>query len=63
MVFPSNGLGAMSSGESPVRADRVAAVVATLEDRREQFGSGYLVSGRLVVTAEHCTRDKVTGLM
>ena len=36
-------------------------VAATLRDEREQVGSGYLVSGRLVLTAEHCTRDKVTG--
>ena len=32
-----------------------------LPDGREQLGSGYLVSGRLVLTAEHCIRDKVTG--
>jgi spore maturation protein SpmB len=48
-------------GASPVRVDRVVAVAATLRDRREQTGSGYLVSGRLVLTAEHCTRDKSTG--
>src|SRR5215472_9486067 len=51
----------MASGGSSVRVDRVVAVVATLRDRREQLGSGYLTSGRLVLTAEHCTRDKVTG--
>ena len=51
----------MSSGGSSVRVDRVVAVVATLRDGREQLGSGYLTSGRLVLTAEHCTRDKVTG--
>ena len=51
----------MSSGESSVPVDRVVAVAATLRDGREQFGSGYLVGGRLVLTAEHCTRDKVTG--
>ena len=51
----------MSSGGSSIRVDRVAAVAATLRDGREQLGSGYLVSGRLVLTAEHCTRDKVTG--
>ena len=51
----------MSSGGSSVRVDRVVAVAATLRDGREQLGSGYLISGRLVLTAEHCTRDKVTG--
>jgi Trypsin-like peptidase domain len=49
------------SGGSPVRVDRVVAVAATLRDGRDQVGSGYLVSGRLALTAEHCTRDKVTG--
>ncbi len=51
----------MSSGQSMVRVDRVVAVAATLQDGREQLGSGYLVTGRLVLTAEHCTRDKATG--
>src|SRR5690348_14349752 len=51
----------MPSGGSSVRVDRVVAVVATLQDGREQFGSGYLVSDRLVLTAEHCTRDNATG--
>ena len=51
----------MSPGGSSVRVDRVVAVAATLRDGREQLGSGYLVSGRLVLTAEHCTRDKATG--
>ena len=51
----------MSSGGSSVRVDRVVAVAAALRDGREQFGSGYLISGRLVLTAEHCTRDKATG--
>ena len=51
----------MSPSGSPVRVDRVVAVAATLGDGREQLGSGYLISGRLVLTAEHCTRDKVTG--
>src|SRR6266487_4773254 len=54
-------MGGMSSGGSPVRVDRVVAVVAALQDGREQIGSGYLVGGRLVLTAEHCTRDQVTG--
>lgn len=51
----------MSSVGSPVRVDRVVAVVATLRDGQEQLGSGYLVSGRLVLTVEHCTRAKRTG--
>ena len=46
---------------SSVPVDRVVAVTATLRDGREQVGSGYLVTGRLVLTAEHCTRDRVTG--
>ena len=45
---------------SSVRVDRVVAVVATLRDGREQLGSGYLTGGRLVLTAEHCTCNKVT---
>jgi hypothetical protein len=51
----------MASGGLAVRVDRVVAVVATLRDGREQLGSGYLTGGRLVLTAEHCTHDKVTG--
>ena len=35
-------------------------MAATLRDGREQLGSGYLVNGRLVLTAEHCTSDKIT---
>jgi hypothetical protein len=54
-------MGGMTSGGSSVPVDRVVAVVATLRDGREQLGSGYLTSGRRVLTAEHCTRDKVTG--
>ena len=50
----------MPSEGSSVRVDRVVAVAATLRDGREQLGSGYLISGRLVLTAEHCTRDKAT---
>ena len=51
----------MPPSGSSVRVDRVVAVVAALRDGREQLGSGYLVTGRLVLTAEHCTRDKATG--
>ena len=51
----------MPSGGSSVPVDRVVAVTAILRDGREQLGSGYLVSGRLVLTTEHCTRDKATG--
>ena len=51
----------MSSGGSSVQVDRVVAVAAALRDGREQLGSGYLISGRRVLTAEHCTRDKATG--
>jgi len=51
----------MSPGGSSVPVDRIVAVVATLKGGREQVGSGYLVSGRLVLTAEHCTRDKGQG--
>ena len=42
-----------------MRLDRVVAVVAELAGNREQFGSGFLVGGRVVLTAEHCTRDKL----
>src|ERR1039457_5541493 len=54
-------MGGMSASGSPVMMDRVVAVVATLRDGREQLGSDYLVTSRLVLTAEHCTRNKVTG--
>jgi hypothetical protein len=54
-------MGGMSPGGSSVPVDRVVAVVAALRDGREQLGSGYLITGRLVLTAEHCTRDMVTG--
>ena len=40
---------------------RVVAVVLALSGGRLQVGTGYLVSRRLVLTAEHCTRDKVHG--
>ncbi|MFE7782978.1 trypsin-like peptidase domain-containing protein [Streptomyces nigrescens] len=37
------------------------AVIATLPGGREQIGSGFLVQGRQVLTAAHCTHDKKTG--
>ena len=40
---------------------RVVAVVAVLADGGFQVGTGYLITGRRVLTAEHCTRDKRTG--
>ncbi len=50
-----------SPAESGVALSRVVAVVATLADGREQVGTGYLVTSRLVLTARHCTRDKTSG--
>lgn len=44
-----------------VALDRVVAVQATWPDGHSTFGSGFLVHGRLVLTAAHCIRDKVTG--
>ncbi|WP_433296042.1 trypsin-like peptidase domain-containing protein [Actinoplanes sp. CA-030573] len=46
---------------SGVPLSRVVAVLAELGQGRVQIGSGYLVRDRLVITAEHCTRDKTTG--
>src|SRR6266545_6641488 len=46
-------------GSAPSVA-RVVAVVIDLPDGRQQVGSGYLVGPRLVLTAEHCTRDRRT---
>ena len=50
----------MTAGWAVAR-ERVVAVVASLPSGRTQVGTGYLVTGCLVVTAEHCTRDKITG--
>ena len=44
-----------------VPADRVVAVLAELASGRVQWGSGFLVSGGLVLTAWHCTVDKDSG--
>ncbi|MEU4428456.1 trypsin-like peptidase domain-containing protein [Actinoplanes sp. NPDC024001] len=41
--------------------ERVVAVLAELPGGLTQIGSGYLVRPGVVVTAEHCTRDKKTG--
>ncbi len=45
-----------------IPADRVMAVVASLDTGQVQIGSGYLVTERLVLTASHCAMDKKTGL-
>ncbi len=44
-----------------IPADRVMAVVASLDTGQVQIGSGYLVTERLVLTASHCAMDKKTG--
>lgn len=44
-----------------VPLERVTAVLATWSDGSEKTGSGFLISGRLVLTAAHCVRDKMTG--
>ena len=49
-VNPANPVG--------IHTDRVVAVVAKLANGKRQVGSGYIVADRLVLTAEHCTRDK-----
>ena len=50
----------MPGAKLGVARGRVVAVVATLPGGRQQLGSGYLVGDRLVLTAEHCTRDKLS---
>ena len=44
-----------------IARDRIIAVVVELQDGREQVGSGFLLDGRLVLTAKHCTHDMITG--
>ena len=44
-----------------IPVDRVVAVVLDLGSEGNQVGTGYLVAERMVLTAEHCTRDKKTG--
>jgi hypothetical protein len=49
------------AGAGPgIAVDRVVAVLSTLESGLRQVGTGYIVSSRLVLTASHCTRDKLT---
>jgi len=43
-----------------VPTDRVVAIIARLSSGKYQIGSGYLVAPDKVLTAEHCTRDKLT---
>ncbi|WP_330254203.1 trypsin-like peptidase domain-containing protein [Nocardia sp. NBC_00565] len=52
---------ASKSDSSAVRLDHVVAVVVSLPGNRSQVGSGFLIAPRLVVTARHCTRNKLTG--
>jgi WD40 repeat protein len=47
-----------STGKGGILVKQVVAIEATLENGRVQIGSGYLVDQRVVLTAEHCTRDK-----
>lgn len=51
----------MLSVDAGIPLTRVVAVVATLPCGQQQVGSGYLVGGRQVLTAAHCTHDKKTG--
>jgi hypothetical protein len=44
-----------------IPSDRVVAVVASLDTGLVQVGSGYLVTGRRVLTARHCAEDQRTG--
>jgi hypothetical protein len=49
------------AGQTGVELDRMVAVMATWADRHAEVGSGYLVAGRLVLTAGHCIRDRKSG--
>ncbi|MDF2049314.1 trypsin-like peptidase domain-containing protein, partial [Arthrobacter sp. Cr_A7] len=49
------------AGQTGVELDRVVAVTAIWADGHAEVGSGYVVSGRLVLTAGHCIRDKESG--
>jgi hypothetical protein len=40
---------------------RVVAVIAKLDTGKMQIGSGYLLDGARVLTAQHCTVDRETG--
>ncbi len=51
----------LAAFESAVPLERVVAVVLTLASGRKQTGTGYLVGGRRVLTATHCTRDRLSG--
>ena len=44
-----------------IPSDRVVAVLADLQSGLTQVGSGYLVTGRRVLTAYHCIMDEKTG--
>jgi tetratricopeptide (TPR) repeat protein len=43
-----------------IPSDRVVAVVAHLSNHKIQIGSGYLIDSTHVLTAAHCTYDKLT---
>lgn len=47
-----------STGWDGIPVKQVVAIEAILENSRVQIGSGYLVDQQLVLTAEHCIRDK-----
>jgi tetratricopeptide (TPR) repeat protein len=43
-----------------IPVDHVVAVLARLPNGKVQIGSGFLLGARSVLTAEHCTRDKMS---